>query len=136
MTIFVDSSFLIALFHKTDEFHSKAYEINEKIKGNKALRLLSSNIVLAEAVNFVFRVRGPKFAKKFLNLIQKTGLEIVFVPQETFESAYNLLFKQKSKRGLNLFDCLHLATMKFLGINAILSFDRAFKKEVKVIGVD
>ena len=136
MTIFVDSSFLIALFHKADEFHSKAQKINEEIKKNRSLRLLTSNIVIAETVNFIFRLGGPGVAKKFLTIVKETGLETVFLLPEFFDSAYVLLFRQKSKRGLNFFDCLHLATMKFFSVDTILTFDKGFCREVKVIGVN
>lgn len=134
MTVFVDSSFLIALFHKRDDFHSKAEEIIQKIEADPVCPLIS-NVVVAEAVNFIFRLKGPKATQKFLALIHESGIKKVFVSQEVFGRAYGLLFAQKSKRGLSFFDCLHLATMKLLEIETILSFDKGFKKEVNVIGI-
>lgn len=134
MTTFVDASFLIALFNKDDEFHPRANNISRKLK-EASTRLITSNIVLAESVNLTFRHLGPKRAQQSLETFQKSGMEIIFVSKEIFNNGYRLLFKQKSKRGLNLFDCLHLATMKALGIKTILTFDRGFKKEVETIGV-
>jgi predicted nucleic acid-binding protein len=131
MTIFVDANFLIALFHQADTFHQQASKLLQDSEKNHH-RLLTSNIVLAEATNLIFRLRGARVAQKFLNLAQKGGLEIVFVDKKIFDQAYQLLFRQKSKRGLNLFDCLHLATMQKFDLETILTFDQAFKKAVKL----
>jgi len=133
MNVFVDSSFLIALFHGKDNFHLKAKNIAKELDAKQAYSL-TSNIALAEAVNFIYRLRGPKTAKKFLNLIKKTCIKEVFVTEEVSDKAFQLLFTQKSKKGLNLFDCLHLATMKSFSIDTILTFDKEFNKWVKVIG--
>ncbi len=132
MTYFVDASFLFALFNDDDEFHQKAVKIVEKLE-KKPARFLISNIVLAEVVNLVFRLEGIGAGQKVFALIEKSGLERVFVGKEVYDQAYKLLFAQKSKKGLNFFDCLHISTMKYLNIKTILTFDRAFKKEVKVI---
>ncbi|MBI4999309.1 PIN domain-containing protein [Candidatus Gottesmanbacteria bacterium] len=132
MTVFVDASFLIALFNRDDEFHQKANRLSKKLKETSS-QLITSNIALAESVNLTFRHLGPKKARKALEVFQESGLEIIFVSREIFDKAYQLLFAQKSKRDLGLFDCLHLATMESLGIKTILSFDKRFKKEVKVI---
>lgn len=134
MTAFVDASFLFALFNRDDEFYPKAIEIAGLLK-ESATRLLTSNIVLAETVNLVFRDQGPKAARDFAKSFRKSKVEEFFVSDELFKKAYQLLFAQKTKQGLNFFDCLHLVTMKALGIETILSFDKGFKKEVKVIGV-
>lgn len=133
MTVFIDASFLIALFNTDDEFHQKAKKTIVNL--DKTIHLLTSNIALAETVNFTFCHLGSKASRKFLKTFKISNIEEFFVSREIFDSAYSLLFRQKSKKGLNLFDCLHLATMKTLGIKSILTFDTAFKKEVKVIGV-
>jgi len=129
---FVDASFLIALLYKKDSFHLRARQISQSLLDP---RLFTSNVVIAEVVNYIYRTGGPEAAKTTLTLIKKTGIEEVYATKEIFDSAYNFLFRQKYKKGLNLFDCLHLATMKTLGIKTILTFDQGFKKEVKVIGL-
>jgi len=133
MIVFVDASFLIALLHTKDDFHFKAQKIITQVESG-FIYPLTSNIAIAEVVNYIFRLKGPKSAKKYLDLIKKTGVKKVFVDREIFAQGYRILFSQKSKRGLNLFDCLHLATMKTLGIDTILTYDKGFKKEVKVVG--
>jgi len=134
MTVFVDASFLIAIFNDKDQFHLPATKIAKQLESQN-YQPYTSNVALAEAVNFIFRLSGSSQAKNFLMLTRKTDLEIIHLSKEIFSQGYKLLFKQKSKRGLNLFDCLHLATMKTLGIKTILTLDQGFKKEVKVIGL-
>ena len=132
MTVFLDSSFLIALFHTNDYFHQKAIEIIKKLNSLQT-EYATSNIVLAETVNYLFRRLGKSSAKRFLKGFGESQIGEVFASKEMFSQGYKLLFRQKSKKGLNLFDCLHLATMKTLGIKTILTFDEEFKKWVKVI---
>lgn len=134
MTVYVDSSFLIALFHEGDQFHLKAKEIAEEIDTSFS-RAVTSNIVIAETINFTFRLKGPEVANRFLSFVRNSGVGEIFLTREIFNDGYRLLFSQKSKRGLNLFDCLHLAAMKHLEIGTILSFDEDFRKEVKVMGI-
>ncbi|MCG2691204.1 PIN domain-containing protein [Microgenomates group bacterium] len=136
MTVFGDSSFLVALFYKDDKYHKTAVEIGKELEEKEAV-LIISNICLAEAVNVVFRVSGPKQAKKFYNLIMKSKIKLFSINQEIYQKGLRVLFKQKSKQGVNFFDCLHLAAMKYLKIKTILSFDRDFEKAgVRVMGIN
>jgi len=134
MTVFVDASFLFALFNRDDEFYSEAVKISGEL-AKITTTFLTSNIALVETINLVFRDQGSQAARDFSKSFRESGVEEFFVTDEIFKKAYKLLFDRKSKRGLNFFDCLHLATMKTLGIDTILSFDKGFKKEVKVIGI-
>lgn len=133
MVAFVDASFLLALFNEDDEFHQKARKTIKELDAIQA-RLFTSNIALGETINLTFRHKGVKIAKKLLRTFQKTAIEEIFVDQEIFDKGYQLLFSQKTKKDLNLFDCLHLATMKTLGIDTILTYDQGFKKHVEVMG--
>lgn len=132
MSVFVDASFLIALFHQNDFFHQKATEIIQKLEQNSEI-FITSKLSVAEGVNYIFRHQGPKTAEKFLKTIRKSGLEEVEINNEIFEAAYNLLFKQKNRKCLNFFDCLHLATMNFLEIKNILTFDQHFRRHATIL---
>lgn len=131
MTHFFDASFLIALFNSEDSFHHEAREVIEKLEPNFPI-FITSNIAVAETINSLFRTDGALITKKFLTAFKKSNIEEFFVTKKIFSSAYKFLFQQKIKSGLNLFDCLHLETMKHLDINNILTFDSDFKKFVKI----
>lgn len=131
MTYFLDASFLIALFNSEDIFHPKAIEIIKKAEHRNPL-FISSNIAVAETINALFRTNGSSIAKKFLSFFKKSSIKEFFITKEIFHSAYKLLFQQKSKSGLNLFDCLHLVTMKHLKIDTIFTFDSDFKNSAKI----
>lgn len=134
MTVFVDASFLIALFNKDDQLHQKAVKLSFDLE-KKRTRFLTSNIVLAETINVIFRLKGPQEAKEFYCYFQETGIKEYFVPKALFRKAYSLLWQQK-KKGLNFFDCLHIKTTKHLKIRTILTFDEYFRKQnLKIIGV-
>ncbi len=130
MIIFLDASFLISLFNEDDSNYQKAIKIAKKIE-EKNIKTATSNIVLAECVNVIFKKKGPNLAAKFRHIFDNVGIEEYFVGKEIYKKAEILLFKQKSK-ALNYFDCLHVETMRDFKIDAMATFDREFVKEVKV----
>lgn len=135
MIVFVDASFLIALFNKDDQLHKKAATLITSLEKQET-SFIVSNIVLAETINVIFRLQGAKKAQKFYQVIKKTKIKQFFVPKKFFEKAYLLLWKQR-KRGLNFFDCLHLATIKYLKIKTLLTFDEDFKnRNIKILGLN
>jgi len=135
MTIFVDSSFLIALFNKDDNFHEKAQKIITQLERDNPI-FITSNIASAEAINVIFRTGGSGAASRFYSLIKNSNLKMFTINEQIFSKALKFLFNQKAKRGLNFFDCLHLATTEILKIRKILTFDRDFKnKSIEVMGI-
>ncbi|PIQ70099.1 hypothetical protein COS55_01115 [Candidatus Shapirobacteria bacterium CG03_land_8_20_14_0_80_40_19] len=135
MTYFFDASFLIALFNSEDLFHSKAAEIIKNAEPHSPF-FITSNIAVAETVNALFRANGVIVTKKFISSFKKSNIEEFFVTKEIFSLSYKLLFQQKSKNKLNLFDCLHLETMKHLKVDTIFTFDSDFKNFVKINEID
>jgi predicted nucleic acid-binding protein len=134
MTIFLDASFLIALFNKDDDFHQKAQEITTQLERNDPIFIIS-NIVLAEAINVIFRTGGSRVASQFYSLIRSSNLKTFTVNEQVFSRALKFLFNQKAKKGLNFFDCLHLATAEILKIRKILTFDKDFKNtDIELVG--
>jgi len=131
MTYFADASFLFAIFCEDDIFHNQSKEIVKKINLGSH-KVVASNISLSETINLIFRLKGQLEAKKFYGYFIKTGTDVVNISKEIFQSSCKILFNLKSKKNLNFFDCLHLATMKELGIENILTFDSDFKNFVKI----
>jgi len=118
-------------FCKNDIFHQQAKEIVQKIN-LKAHKVIASNISLSETINLIFRLKGQLEAKEFYGYFIKTNTEVIYTNKEIFQLGCKVLFNLKSKGGLNFFDCLHLATMRHLGIENILTFDSDFKKFAKI----
>lgn len=135
MTYFFDASFLTALFVNDDLFHNQAVDLMQVIDNNNP-QYFTSNIVLSETINLIFRKRGRLFTKKFLSQFPKSNIQLFYINQEIFKYGCSILLGLKSKGGLNFFDCLHLATMKELGIKNILTFDSDFKNSVKINEID
>ena len=135
MTIFVDSSFVIALFNKDDDFHQKAQKIITQLEKDTPI-FITSNIALAEAINVIFRIGGSGVASQFYSLIKNSSLKTFTINEQIFSKALKFLLNQKVKRGLNFFDCLHLATTEILKIRKILTFDKDFKNTgFEVVGI-
>lgn len=130
MNVFVDASFLFALYNSDDEFHGKSRQV--LIDLGETVRLVTSNIALAETVNLTFKHKGAAKADNFLRIFEKSGISEVFLTRKMYARGYRILFRQQSRRGLNLFDCFHLAVMKTLGLEKMLTFDQDFAQEVEV----
>ncbi|MBU1088537.1 type II toxin-antitoxin system VapC family toxin [Patescibacteria group bacterium] len=124
MNIFVDASFLVALINKDDPSFGKADKI---IKNLKNVSLFSNQIVKYEAVNVISRKWGITQTKKFIKWLKNSELTIISINEEIWQIAYKNLIKSFTKKGPNLFDYLHFATMKKYQIKQVLAFDKHFQ---------
>ncbi|MBU4209961.1 type II toxin-antitoxin system VapC family toxin [Patescibacteria group bacterium] len=124
MNIFVDASFLVALINKDDPSFGKADKI---IKNLNDVSLFSNQIVKYEAVNVISRKWGIAQTKKFMKWLKNSELTIISINEEIWQIAYKNLIKSFTKKGPNLFDYLHFATMKKYQIKQVLTFDKHFQ---------
>jgi predicted nucleic acid-binding protein len=127
MIVFIDTSFLFSLLNTDDEFHQSAIHILADLQ-QKDILFYSNSIVIAEMINLVFRTKGSATAKKVHEALWLLDITYHFVTEDLFNEAYALLFQQRTKNRANLFDCVHIATMKRLGIDTILTYDNDFKR--------
>jgi hypothetical protein len=118
--IFVDTSFLIALLIKTDQFHEKALEISQTINERKVI----NNTVLNETLN-AFTGKGGKVGKELYNVILEM-FDIQYLTPADYDDAIDLYLHYDSS--INYSDCTILSTMFQNDIDQILSFDTDFEK--------
>ena len=123
--IFVDTSALVALFLKDDDFHKKAKDF---IVGASDTFFVSSNFILDEVYTFIRARKGLSVALKFINFLGKIGdLKIVRVSIGDEQKALSF-FKKLPGRGASFTDCTSFAVMKRLGVKKAFTFDRDFEK--------
>lgn len=124
--IFLDASFLINLYVKTNNEHKRAKEIYNLIENEEKI---ISNLVIMEVIT-VMHIK----LKQDLHLISKVYSELYSsykVLDDT--SFYNKGFKilnaefKKNKKRIPLFDCVYVALIKDLGIERIAAFDNHFE---------
>ncbi|MEK6867283.1 MAG: PIN domain-containing protein, partial [Nanoarchaeota archaeon] len=125
MSIFLDTSFLAALYNKSDQYHATAQKLGQCLITGEMGKCYTSEHIFSEVMTLL---RARKFPE---NQIEKAGSALLNDPlitllcmdfsqfQETWES-----FK-KYKR-LSFTDCSTVVLSDAFGIKSIASFDADF----------
>jgi predicted nucleic acid-binding protein len=131
--VYLDSSFIIALLLKNEEFHAQALMRMQKLAQtelfvsffslNETLYILSKyGLSKAEVANVV--------REKFL-LLEKIR---VINTTETLETMFDYL-KFWNQTQLKSTDAMHVFLMKQVGVQTIATFDQDFVKHQKKLGI-
>jgi predicted nucleic acid-binding protein len=128
MRILVDADFLIALAKADDSNHKKAISLAEKLKGNF---FFSTQFTVPESSTvFSYKV-SQKDATKFLLQVRKMDLiELPF--DKKLSDLTDELFVSVKTKGTSWIDCLNVVSVKSYNLDGILSFDKFYKKHIKV----
>lgn len=123
--IFLDSSFLIALFIPNDQWHNDAVRVYNDIKNDK---LVISKMVIAETITLLRLNLETKFIREIYKNIN--NLFLVLDDSNYFDNAMKNFIKYEGY--ISFFDSMYLYLMKKEGIYEIASFDSDFDgKNVK-----
>ena len=123
--IFLDSSFLIALFVPNDQWHNDAVRVYNDIKNDK---LVISKMVIAETITLLRLNLETKFIREIYKNIN--NLFLVLDDGNYFDKAMKNFIKYDGS--ISFFDSMYLYLMKKEGIYEIASFDSDFDgKNVK-----
>lgn len=121
MTLFLDSSFVIALADEDDQFHKPAVELVKSLRGEKVL----SDLVLSESVTGVAARLGRRAgADVFEILYYSHDTRIVFLNNRLCERSLHLYLKYGEK--LSFADTISVRIMYDRKIKTIVSFDSDF----------
>lgn len=120
---FLDSSFIIALADKDDQFHEKSVGILAGVTGARA----TSELSLAESVTGVGARLGVKAGREvFENLMYDATIKMFFSNKKLFERALQIF--QRFDGRLSFADSVSLRLMYDQKIRQIVSFDRDFDR--------
>lgn len=124
-SVFVDTSYLLALELANDQNHTAA--LQHWRRAIKALpRLVTTSYVFDEVVTF-FNCRGH-YAKAIEvgdRLLHSPSVHMVHVDEELFHAGW-LYLQQHQDKGYSLTDCISFVVMQRLGINIAYTFDKHF----------
>ncbi|HLD24493.1 MAG TPA: PIN domain-containing protein [Patescibacteria group bacterium] len=125
MTIFIDTSAIIALAVGEDTFHSKALQWNES---HQRESFTTTNLVFMEVMSWIRYKRGKSVAVELgNNLLSGQGISIERVAMDDERKAWDL-FQKADGRGLSMVDCTTAVVMKRLKIGDIFTFDTDFSR--------
>ena len=126
-SVFLDTSFFLALAHIKDKNHQAARELMKEIKIKKA-KLFTSHFVLIEVGDGLSRLRFRELGKRIIELTLSDP-DIVITPAtpELFSKAWQL-FSRMDDKEWGLTDCASFIIMDENGIEAAGTADHHFQQ--------
>lgn len=125
--VFVDTSAIVGIFLRDDEWHQKAKNVLQELKIQKR-KMLASSDIFDEVVTAIRKWAGHQQAVRAGEILRDSKLlRVVGVDDETREAAWKL-FRQYDDHELSFTDCTSFATMKRYGIEEAFTFDDDFRK--------
>ena len=133
ISIFIDSSVLVAYVNKRDRNHENSIKIMNGILSAMHGAIIISDYIFDETVTVCLaRTRSLEIAKVFGNYLLNSQMRILRVDQELFDYAWDI-FQQIGK--LSFTDCTILSMIKILGIPHLATFDKELMKIASLRGV-
>lgn len=128
MTLFADTSFLIAVANPADEWSELAVQLQ---RSRRRELLVTTEAVLSEFLAFMSR-GGPTVRTTAVatvrRLMASPAVDVLPASTPTFEEALDL-YEARPDKGYSLVDCMSMNAMRRLAIDEILSSDHHFEQE-------
>lgn len=126
-SLFLDTSFVIALEDADDQNHDKAMLYWKKFK-KKPCKLVTTSYIFDETVTLLKRRLGfVKAVEVGKRLLESSLIEMVYILKEDFLKAWEMFLKHKDK-GYSFTDCLSFLIMEKMDIKKALTFDEHFRQ--------
>ena len=126
-SLFIDSSYVIALSSPKDKYHIKAKELAQRIK-KEGIKSITTRAILIEIGNALARRISRSIALTLLDTLEKDlSVEIVPLTEELFFRAKDL-YRQRPDKEWGLTDCLSFVVMQQRGVTAALTTDVHFRQ--------
>jgi predicted nucleic acid-binding protein len=126
MSIFIDTSALLAILDADDEHHKKAKDVWTKLVSEEET-IISTNYVLVETFALVQNCLGLEA----LRTLQEDILPMVsveWVDETTHRAGVSALLTAMRRR-LSLVDCISFTIMRKLGIKKVFAYDPHFEEQ-------
>lgn len=125
--LFVDTSFLIALESRNDQYHPVAAAYWHEFQ-QQPEPLITTSYILDETATY-FNVRGlhNKAIEIILDVTTSEWIQFVHVDEALFGEGLQL-FQQTNDKRYSFTDCISFAVMTKMQIDTALSFDKHFEQ--------
>lgn len=137
MKIFADSSFLIALYDKSDQYFEEAHALFKTLR-KEIPQVIISNYIYDETMTYLLYthsyygfLRSRAFDE---DVMEKKFCDFIFINENIFYKAREIFFRFNKDKSWSFTDCTSYAVMEDLGIRNVLTFDKNFtQRGFKVI---
>jgi len=125
--IFVDTSALIAIGNKRDQYHSQAVKINNELKKSKNIFVITSAILLEFGNAFASTNLKPTAIKIIETINRSEKWRCINANKELVERGFQK-FKKYQDKDWGLVDCINMIVANELGITEIFTSDYHFEQ--------
>ncbi len=126
-TVFLDTSFVIALENKDDPCHARAKALDDELLRQDATLLFHWGILIEIADGFARLTRRAKGLQLLAKLTGESGYELLPITESLLQEALNL-YRTRTDKEWGLTDCISFALMKNRGVTEALSADIHFRQ--------
>jgi predicted nucleic acid-binding protein len=125
--VFFDTSSILAIADKDDQFHSQAVEIHQELLGHATLFVLT-DYILDEVANGLARLNFRAVAVQFIEMIRSSNrCQIIHVSEELFDKGWQL-YKSRTDKEWGLTDCVSFEVRRERKITRAFTNDRHFEQ--------
>ncbi len=124
-SVFLDTSFSIALSIAKDEFHERAIELTNQIEKEQTWVFTTQAIVL-EIGNALSKLKYRQAAVGIIERLESdSNVSVISMSDELYNNAFEL-FKNRPDKEWGLIDCISFVVMQEQNIEAALTADEHF----------
>jgi len=126
VSVFIDTSALLALLNADDEHCAKAAKVWRRLLEAEE-PLVVSNYILVET----FALVQSRLGIEAVDLLQEEILPVItvcWVDEKLHQAGTQVLLAERRKK-LSLVDCVSFAVMRHFGFKKVFTFDRHFREQ-------
>lgn len=124
-SIFLDTSFSIALAIAKDEFHDRAIDLANTIEAEN-IKIVTTQAVFLEIGNALSKLKYRQSAVETIQRLESDlNTAIIFLTDDLYEEGFEL-FRNRHDKEWGLIDCISFVVMDEQGITEALTADEHF----------
>ena len=129
--VVIDTVIWVGAKSERDNYYEKSNNIINAFLNKKIKKVIITDYILIETINFLLRKSGFEFAYDVLNSITKSSKIEIRYSDEIFLTKIKEIFEKY--KNLSLTDCSIVALMEERKIKYLFSFDSGFDKVKGII---
>ena len=127
-SVFLDTSYLLALEVANDQYHSAAVEHWSRVQDRGLPGLVTTSGVFTEVVTYLnSRNLHAKAVEVGASLLESPSVQMVHEDEELLADAWQFFIRHADKR-YSLTDCASFVLMQRLGLTTAFAFDHHFRQ--------
>lgn len=125
--VFIDTSYILALSFRTDQYHKEANSISIELE-MKNTELFITYAVILEIINTLSRRKYRYIAIELMNYFEKDfNIKIIPFSEDLYKRSRKL-YTERPDKEWSLTDCISFVVMEDYGLHQALTADKHFQQ--------